>query len=339
MKKNTRFYCCIAILFSLTACNLSGNKRKSEHVGAFLSSGLSGNNIWELKVHNNNLYAATDSGLYRIALNANHWQSISDGMHLTFIVFSEQEIMAEHKGILYRTANGGQTWQKYQNGFGGNTSFYPVDLELAQDNPDVIYAEVNGSSVAVSQNRGESWKLLWGTWDEAGAGFFIRVDPGNSKNIWAGGATPTTHPLLIRSINGGQSWQHINPANPIPQTSVYDLLINSDSSDIVLTSLGNGIYKSIDGGENWKHVFNKASIKALVQGQSNSQIVYAAGIDYTSRLSFSISHNFGDSWETVVDSTGPKEIYTNDLVVTTVNGKQILYFGTNKGVYSYELPE
>ena len=335
-----RFSCSVlifsAIIF-ITGCNLFGGKHKKEVDGRFLANGLDGHYIWQLKIHGNYLYAAADSGLFRCTLNDEQWSTLDPGMHLTFVVYTDQEILAEHKGILYRSTSGGKTWQKYQNGFGGDTPFYPFDLELDPNNTDVIYAEVNGGSVAKSTDHGQSWKLVWGVWDEAGSGFFVRVDPNNSQIVWAGGAS--IGPLLIKSTNGGQNWQHLNPAQPIPETAAFDFMIHPFHSDTVLAGLGIGIYKSTDGGQQWRYVFHKASIFTLGQDQFHPQTVYGAGFNQTHTLFYTVSHNFGDTWRMVSDTSGSTGIRINDLVATMVKGKEVLFFGTNKGVFKYIVPK
>ncbi len=337
-----RFNCRVLIfttIIFITGCNLFGSKHKKEADGRFLADGLDGHYIWQLKKHGSYLYAAVDSGLYRESLiHSNDWQFIGPGhkMALTFVVWSDQEILTDYTSLYY-TTNGGGSWQKYQNGFGGDTPFYPFDLELDPNNTDVIYAEVNGGSVAKSTDHGQSWKLVWGVWDEAGSGFFVRVDPNNSQIVWAGGAS--TGPLLIKSTNGGQNWQHLNPAQPIPETAVFDFVIHPFHSDTVLAGLGIGIYKSTDGGQQWKYVFHKASIFTLGQDQFHPQTVYGAGFNQTHTLFYTVSHNFGDTWTMVSDTSGSTGIRINDLVATTVKGKEVLFLGTNKGVYKYIVPK
>ncbi|HKI46660.1 MAG TPA: hypothetical protein VKA08_15130, partial [Balneolales bacterium] len=95
------------------------------------------------------------------------------------------------------------------------------------------------------------------------------------------------------------------------------------------------ISKSTDDGKTWKGVYNKANISALVQNTQDKRIVYASGLNDSQTLFFAASNNFGDTWQTVTDTTGPTGITTNDLVAATVNGQEVLFFGTNKGVYEY----
>jgi hypothetical protein len=52
-----------------------------------------------------------------------------------------------------------------------------------------------------------------------------------------------------------------------------------------------------------------------------------------------ISEDYGDSWEIETYEESPGGIQTNDMIVTEVNGNEKIYFGTNKGVYSYRFEE
>jgi len=118
------------------------------------------------------------------------------------------------------------------------------------------------------------------------------------------------------------------------EDTIHDLLINPNSSDQVIIGLG-GILKTTDNGESWEAAFNEAAIYTFAHSARNPEIVYASGVNARGQLFFIASGDFGDTWQTVEFESGPTQIRVNDMVSVLENGNEVLYFGTNKGVYSY----
>jgi hypothetical protein len=53
------------------------------------------------------------------------------------------------------------------------------------------------------------------------------------------------------------------------------------------------------------------------------------------RLFFLATNNFGDTWQTIEHPESPANIYVNDMVSVTEDGQEVIYLGTNKGLYSF----
>lgn len=103
--------------------------------------------------------------------------------------------------------------------------------------------------------------------------------------------------------------------------------------------LGGGIRKSTNNGETWSTVFDEAGILTLAHSTRNPETVYASGINSQGRLFFNASGDFGDTWQTVEFEDSPDQIHVNDMVSLNEDGAEVLYFATNKGVYSYTFEE
>lgn len=61
----------------------------------------------------------------------------------------------------------------------------------------------------------------------------------------------------------------------------------------------------------------------MTHSPRNLLIIYASGSNTTGKLFVLVSADFGDTWQTIEMEDGPTGI------------REVLYFGTNNGVYSY----
>ncbi|MFY9741226.1 MAG: glycoside hydrolase [Candidatus Sulfotelmatobacter sp.] len=127
----------------------------------------------------------------------------------------------EERG-LYRSTDGGQTWQKiiYKNENTGAS-----DVEIDPSNPDVIYASM--------------WEVREGPWED-----------GNEVNGIGGG--------LFKSTDGGNTWNQLKSGLPKDLSQIYVAIAASDPKRLyatVGTASGElGVYRSDDAGENWTKI-------------------------------------------------------------------------------------
>jgi photosystem II stability/assembly factor-like uncharacterized protein len=158
----------------------------------------------------------------------------------------------EERG-LYRSTDGGQTWQKviYKNENTGAS-----DVEIDPSNPDVIYASM--------------WEVREGPWED-----------GNEVNGTGGG--------LFKSTDGGNTWNQLTNGLPKDLSQIYVAIAASDSKRLYATvgtaSGGLGVYRSDDAGENWTKITDDPRPSGRIGGgdlsipkvdPKNPDIVYCA---------------------------------------------------------------
>lgn len=344
---STLYY--ILVLFVFTGCGTSSGPSVSLDIdGTFSGPMLSQHEIFEL--HNNEqiVYAGTSDNLYQNQLTGDNWQPLGlvAGQVRTFVVFSEQELLASvfftdlDSATIAKTTDGGQTWMSFRNGYSrGKNSRIPSAIERSPANPNRLFAGgPGGLDIALSHNGGTSWELVFGSWENLGFLEFLKIDTNRNDYIWSGGANGIFEPILAKSTDGGENWQLIDILKNV-ETTVYDVAIDPSSSNRVLAGLGRGIRKSTDGGESWRTVFERAGIYTFTHSASNPEVIYAAGQTQESTLSFFATGDFGDTWQTVEMQEGPAGITVNDMVSVMADGMEVLYLGTNQGVYSYTFEE
>ncbi|MCB0569433.1 MAG: T9SS type A sorting domain-containing protein [Phaeodactylibacter sp.] len=227
-----------------------------------------------------------DRGLYRSVDGGQHWEQvlfISNQAGIIDLVMNpanpnvlyaagwdrirnntESTIVGPGAKV-YKTANGGDTWDLMDNGLPQEES-NRIGLAVAPSNPNVVYALYVGTNSDIyniykTSNNGESWaplldpNTLNGLPDDVLGGFGwyfakIRVNPADEHGLFVLGVD------LWRTEDGGASWQESGPPwfTYEVHADKHDL-VYSPSGDIFLATDG-GLYRSTDGGFEWEDAEN-----------------------------------------------------------------------------------
>ncbi|MBC8256264.1 MAG: hypothetical protein H8E85_03055 [Candidatus Marinimicrobia bacterium] len=165
------------------------------------------------------------------------------------------------------------------------------------------YANIVYGKIFKSLNKGESWDtLLIGT----SVGELLQ-HPSEPQTIFATlGSAAGTQPGIIKTINGGESWNFLNTAEMWLnwETNVNTIAIDPFCPDTLYAGTG-GIfggyfYRSINGGEEWELLGQDEIIdnnmRKIKIDPINSQNIYlgTSGMNYIFK-----SSNYGINWEIV----------------------------------------
>jgi len=187
-------------------------------------------------------------------------------------------------GGVWRTQNGGTTWENISDGYFGSSI---GAIEVSKSHNNVIY--VGGGEVTVRGNV------------SPGTGMYKSVDGGRSwKNV---GLLNSRHIVRIR----------IHPTNP---EIVYAAVLG----DLFKDTEERGVYKTIDGGKTWKRMLFKngrSGAVDLILDPVNPDVVYASTWnvrrtphDFSSGGEGSglwKSNDGGETWESLSDMEGMPE--------------------------------
>jgi len=136
---------------------------------------------------------------------------------------------------IHKSTNGGASWQNL-----AGSSLGAVVLVMDPANHNILYAgsSPNGG-VTKSMDGGVTWAPVNGGLGSP-AVFALAIDPRNPQVLYVG----TTGIGAWKSINGGQTWSHLDI-----DTSVWSMLVDPDDSQIVYAGAnGAGVFRSDDGG-------------------------------------------------------------------------------------------
>ncbi len=145
-------------------------------------------------------------------------QSSLDSGQVQSIVFSSdgQRVFAVlYDGQLYRSDNGGQSWQLVSNNM-LSVILVPQDpdslvlatysMALDPTNPDKIFVGFYGGALAISNDGGQTWTLSASGMIPEAMVSAIEVDANNPAVVYAG----TLNAGVYLSLDGGQTWALLN---------------------------------------------------------------------------------------------------------------------------------
>lgn len=180
---------------------------------------------------------------------------------------------------IFKTADGGKTWQKKSNGLPPLEKTGRIGLDLCQSKPEVVYAFVDnhnpgrlpeegerdaygriktgrvikGAEVYRSDDQGEVWRKVSPD-DRMMEGFCgtygwvfgqIRVDPSDEDTVYIMGVP------LAKSADGGKTFQRLSYEGL--HGDHHGLWIDPEDPDYLINVNDGGINISYDGGEIWRN--------------------------------------------------------------------------------------
>ena len=169
---------------------------------------------------------------------------------------------------LFKTIDGGQTWQKLQQGLPSGNRAGANDLVMDPTDPRTLY-------VSFYQRLRRPFRFDSGGPD---SGLFKSTDAGKS---WR---------RLTKGLPGGDLGRiglAVCRKNPRILMAIVEHGFNPGESDAAygdLTRLGSGVYRSVDGGESWTYL-NRHSVRPFFFSQirinpSNDQHVYVLDVSF-----------------------------------------------------------
>jgi photosystem II stability/assembly factor-like uncharacterized protein len=154
------------------------------------------------------------------------------------------------KGGVYKSIDGGRTWNKLTNGL--PKLMGRIGVRVAPSNPNVVYVivEAKDGTLYRSDDRGENFRNVSKNTDIVSRGFYytrVRVDPTNEKHIFAVEWT------LYTSVDGGRTFRSITGRTHI---DYHALWLDPRNPKRMWHGQDGGIAVTYDGGESWEAVYN-----------------------------------------------------------------------------------
>jgi len=147
---------------------------------------------------------------------------------------------------IYKSVNGGETWDKLTNGLPG-VDMGGIGLAVSPVNPDIVYAIIEAAGDAGgffrSVNRGVSWQKMSGHTAQGQYYNEIYCDPKDADKVYS------VETVSQVTEDGGKTWRSIG--NNKRHVDDHALWIDPDDTQHFLIGGDGGVYESFDGGKEY----------------------------------------------------------------------------------------
>ena len=294
----------------------------------------------------NNQYSEK-AGVYLSANGGASWRRTLAGEIINAVEFSLSDpkvAYAGSSGAVYRSTDGGCTWDKAcggADGWGppGIRTGFPIDLQVDPRNPDRLFANNYGGGSFLSTDGGRSWAVASNGYTGAQVRS-VAVDPTNPTRVFAAARSG-----LFLSTNAGSNWVGLCQP-PFNSLEWYVVAVAPKDSQHVLTASNwtGRILTSDDGAHTFRAVSGRPgehiSWRTFAFAPSSPAVVYAGTSAFVSAGTFDdrmaargiyVSQDHGGTWTESNDAVSSNANVT-DLAVDS-HDAQIVYAATgNRGL-------
>ncbi len=303
--------------------------------------GLKGVNINAINAYSNEIFLLTDEGIY-LKKDGNITRFGLKGKDVIGLVYLESGSylagtytfeLADGVETIYKNEDG--EWNEFMANYGGEEGLYTRVSNLTLDSKNNSLYASGAGNVSLSTDSGSTWEVILGSWDSISRTNFLEFQTQTSDTIWMGGSNSIGRPTLYRSTDNGQNWDFIRTLE-FAENENHDIHFDKTNSDHVVVGLAGGVRSSLDFGETWEtiltgqYIFKVFSSSSLTPGK-----IYLSGQAYDKSFFLFTSYNNGYTWEEIQFDEVPENIEVNDMIVQIEEGREVLYLGTNRGLFKY----
>lgn len=298
--------------------------------------------------------ASADAGIFKSEDAAASWQDASTGLPtlaisgqgagLAISLSQPQRLYVSLFEQIFKTENGGTAWSSAIDDPSNFGVIGPSVLPLAvhPSDPDVVFAGqlfplFDEAGIYRTTDGGLLWQQVYLP-DTALTTFQpvdIAIDPQDPDRIYAGiltGITPARSFLVLRSTDGGDSWDEVLAGDGFKFPKVALDPVRPLSVTVGFSTGGvTEIFSSTDGGDTWEgSTVGCASLADLTADPSVEGRLFAACIN-----ALIVSPDQGRSWAVIDDAGLPPDRARSVAIAPT--SPRTLHVGNLHGVYSTTL--
>ena len=221
-----------------------------------------------------------------------------------FVAAIGQAFQANAERGVFRTKNGGTTWEKV---FYISDTTGMVDLEFMPSNPNIIYATawraerkpwtiISGgkeNGIFKSIDGGDNWKKIGKGLPELMGKIDLAVSPADSKVLYAVVEAEDEKTGLYRSNDQGETFEHISNNPGLAERAFYYTNVEVDPTNVdIVHVLATRYYKSVNGGKSWKQMYTPHGDHHDIWMNPNNPLLQIQSNDGGAN----ITHNGGKTW-------------------------------------------
>ena len=156
-------------------------------------------------------------------------------------------------GGVYKTTDGGNSWNKLDLGLSGNIGRLGIDVSGANSERVYVVAETDTEAqggIYRSDDGGKTFTHINREHKLRGRAWYynhIIADPVNENTVYVLNAP------FFKSIDGGITWSTVS----VPHGDNHDLWINPDNNQIMINANDGGANVSFNGGKTWSTQLNQ----------------------------------------------------------------------------------
>lgn len=186
--------------------------------------------------------------------------------------FNPKPLLGAH---IFKSQDGGKTWQEKSNGFAYTAKTAIHDIKVDPNDSKIIYVATTkdeskaGNGIWRSQDGGENWQRAnKGMPDDVSTETII-INPQNSQLLLA-----ATHSGLYRSDNAADDWKLTSRQD---DRNFWDIEYDPTNPNIVYAGGARGVFISTDFGQTWRNVSTNLPEDEVrsIGVNVNGEIVYA----------------------------------------------------------------
>lgn len=240
------------------------------------------------------LYSGSEEGIYRSLDDGGTWTLVSTELPLQRLVKSAVQTIAFSPAnprliflglnatggpSLYRSVDGGVSWQYLPTGLRGSTI---STLWMGGSGRSTLFAGISGGGVFRSDDRGGVWSLKAAGLPK-GAAVNALAGPISQSNVVYAATTEG----VFKTVDSGVGW--MPTSSGLSPGTVVAIATHPYSPDVVYAATLSGVFKSINGGATWLASSSgmpgtaggaeppQFDVGSLAVDPSNPAVVYAAG--------------------------------------------------------------
>lgn len=286
------------------------------------------------------------SGAYLSTDGGATWTQTLDAYVIAAVEFATSDpqiAYAASVNAVYRSEDGGHTWQNMATEEGGwrapgVRSGTPIDIQVDPRDPNRLFIDNYGGGNFLSLDGGRTWSTASKGYS-GGLTRDIVVDPTAPGHVVA-----AVRSGLFASYNGGQDWIGISN-KPVFENDWHAVAMDSTHPDHLISELtcSRRLVESSNGGVNWQDVQSTSgnfAWRSIKFAPSNPKIVYAGSAGYFScgkfdgsfpGLGLYVSQDGGHSWSRA-NAQSFQDAAIFDLAIDPNNPQVVYAATTNYGV-------